>query len=374
MHRLLAIIKKEFNQIKRDRRTILLLIGLPSFLLILFGYAVDFDVKNVKMAVLDYDNSYRSRELIEKITMYDHFDLRYRLNRYSEIDGYLNSGRATICLVIPEDFSENIESGNNANVQAIIDGTNSNVGMTAIGNMMSYIQDYSTGIIVETLKKTGIRKEMVPVELIPRVWYNPELKSVKFLVPGLIGFIMMISCVIATSLSIVREKERFTIEQLSVSPVRATELIIGKTLPYMVIALLMSFFIIIVGTVLFDINIKGNLVYLFISTIIFVISALGIGMFISTITESQQVAFMISILLTMLPSMILSGFVFPISSMPKVLQLISYIVPLRYFLVILRSIILKGSGLLSFWHPLLLLSVFSAVMILISSVRLKKSL
>ncbi|MFC1724026.1 ABC transporter permease [candidate division KSB1 bacterium] len=374
MHRLAAVIVKEFHQISRDKRTLLLLIVFPAFLLLLFGYAVDFDVKNVKTAVLDYDNSDSSRRLITMLRLYDHFDIRYHLTSYNQIDGYLNRGDAALCIVIPEDFSDKLISGENANIQVLLDGTNSNTGMTALGNLNMYIQDFSKKILIEAFKKTGIKKEALPVDIIHRIWYNPELKSAKFLVPGLIGFILMMVCVIATSLSIVREKERFTIEQISVSPIKAQELIIGKTLPYMLISLLTSFFILIVGMILFDITIKGSIFYLFISVLIFVFSALGIGMLISTITESQQVAFMIALLSTMLPSMILSGFVFPISSMPKVIQFVTYLVPLRYFLVILRSIILKGSGFLSFWEPFLLLTAFSVFMIMISSLRLKKSL
>jgi len=374
MNRTAAIIIKEFYQIKRDTRTLLMLIFFPAFLLLLFGYAVDFDVKNVKIAVLDYDNSKNSRELIKKITMYDHFFLSYYLDDEDEADRLLDSGKATICMIIPTDFSDKIKKGNNSEIQVLIDGSNSNKGMTALGNLNAYIRGYSNRITIEALKKIGIKKSTVPIELVPRIWYNPELKTIKFLVPGLIGFIMMIVCVVATSLSIVREKERFTIEQISVSPIKPPELIFGKTLPYMVISFLGMVIIIIVGMILFDITIKGDILYLFISSLIFITGALGVGILISAVTESQQVAFMIALISTLLPSMLLSGFVFPISSMPKVIQIISYAVPLRYFLVIIRSIILKGTGLASFWQQLLFLTIFSIIMIIISSVKLKKSL
>lgn len=374
MHRLTAIILKEFNQIKRDKRTLLLLIFFPAFLLLIFGYAIDFDVKNVEIGVLDLDNSKESREFIEKFTLYEHFILKYHLNTFKEIDYYLDSGLATLCIVIPEDFSDELKQGDNVSIQIIIDGTNSNVGMTVLGNLRAYIADYSNNLSANALKKVGTQKEPVPVELIPRVWYNQELKSAKFLVPGLIGFIMMIVCVIATALSIVREKERFTIEQISVSPIRPYELIIGKTFPYMIISLITMILIIILGTILFDVTIKGNLIYLFITSLVFIIGALGLGMMISAITDSQQVAFMVSIIVTMLPAMILSGFIFPLNSMPKIIQFISYIVPLRYYLVILRSIILKGSGLISFLDQLIFLTIFSLIMIIVSSVKLKKTL
>jgi len=374
MHRLIAIIQKEFNQIKRDKRTLLLLIFFPSLLLLIFGYAVDFDVKNLEIGVLDYDNSKESRDFTKMFTLYDHFILKYYLNKLEEIDYYLDSGLVNSCIVIPEDFSDKLKCGSDASIQIIIDGTNSNVGMTALGNLRAYIADYSNNLAINALKKVGTSIVPVPIELIPRVWYNQELKSAKFLVPGLIGFIMMITCVITTALSIVREKERFTIEQISVSPIRPFELIIGKTFPYIIISLITMILVIILGIILFDITIKGSLLYLFITSLIFIIGALGLGILISSITDSQQAAFMVSILSTMLPSMILSGFIFPLSSMPKVIQFISYIVQLRYFLVILRSIILKGSGLISFWDQLVYLTLISLIMIIISSVKLRKDL
>ncbi len=374
MHRLIAIILKEFIHIKRDRRTLMLLIFFPALLLLIFGYAIDFDVKNVEIGVLDFDNSKESREFIEMFTLYEHFVLRYYLSSYKEIDYYLDSGRLTSCIIIPENFSDKLKNGDDASIQIIIDGTNSNVGMTVLGNLIAYISNYSNNLIIDALKKVGIKKSKIPVKLIPRVWYNPDLKSAKFLVPGLIGFIMMIVCVVTTALSIVREKERFTIEQISVSPIRPYELIIGKTFPYLVISLITMILIIILGILLFDITIKGNLFYLFITALVFIIGALGLGMLISAVADSQQVAFMISIFATMLPSLMLSGFVFPINSMPKAIQLISYAIPLRYYLVILRSIILKGSGLSSFGGHLFLLVIFSSIMIIVSSVKLRKNL
>lgn len=374
MHRLGAIILKEFNQIKRDKRTLLILIFFPAFLLLIFGYAVDFDVKNLELGVLNLDGSKESRAFIEKFSLYEHFDLKYQLKKYNEIDYYLDSEKIRACLVIPEDFTEKLNKGENVSVQVIIDGTNSNTGMTALGNLSAYIKDYSDQLTIAAFKKIGVEKTPIPVELIPRVWYNQDLKSIKFMIPGLIGFIMMIVCVIATALSIVREKERFTMEQIIVSPIKPYELIIGKTLPYLIISLVTMILIIIMGIILFGVTIKGSLIYLFITSLIFIIGALGLGMLISSLTDSQQAAYMISVILTFLPAMILSGFVFPISSMPKVIQFITYFVQLRYYLIILRSIILKGTGLISFGDQLLYLSLYSLILIVISSVRLRKSL
>lgn len=374
MHRLTAIIIKEFNQIKRDKLTILLLLIFPAFLLLIFGYALDFDVKNLELGVLDLNNSKESRDFTKSFSLYEHFIISYHLGTFRDVDYYLDSGKIRAGIVIPYGFSTMIKSGNRVKIQVIIDGVNSNAGMTVLGNLSAYIQDYSDHLSIAAFKKTGNMRNPIPVELIPRIWFNQELKSIKFLIPGLIGFIMMIVCVIATALSIVREKERFTIEQLSVSPIRPYELIIGKTLPFMIISLVTMTIIIILGMVLFGVTIKGSLLYLFITSLVFIVGALGLGMLVSTLTDSQQAAYMISVLLTMLPSLVLSGFVFPINSMPKIIQIITYAFQLRYFLVILRCIIIKGTGIMSFGEQLLYLSLYSLAMIIISSVRLKKSL
>jgi len=311
MHRLGAIVLKEYYQIKRDKRTLFLLLFFPVLLLVIFGYAIDFDVKHVKLAVLDFDNSPGSRSFIRSFEMYDHFEILYHLNDYNEIDEYLDCGRATLCVVIPVDFSDKINSGEDVGVQVLLDGTNSNSGMTALGNLRAYISSYAQNLRIDAMKKAGFDMQPVPVVLESRVWYNQELKSEMFLIPGLIGFIMLIMCVVTTALSIVREKERNTIEQISVSPIRPFELIIGKTLPYMVISLIAMTFIIIMSMILFDLTIKGSLLYLLITSILFICGSLGVGMFVSTVTSSQQVAFMVSILATMVPAIILSGFVFP---------------------------------------------------------------
>jgi len=222
--------------------------------------------------------------------------------------------------------------------------------------------------------KIGKTKITLPIDFRPRVWYNPELKSTRFLIPGLIGFILLIITVITTSLSIVREKERNTIEQIIVSPISPFELIAGKTLPYIFISLIASILVMLASYILFGIYIKGSYILLFIITLIFLTGTLGMGILISTIAETQQVAFLLSVLSTLLPAFLLSGFVFPIRNMPVAIQVITYVLPVRYYLVVLRNIILKGSGLYAYWDQVLFLIGFAALMLGVSSIRLAKSL
>jgi len=234
------------------------------------------------------------------------------------------------------------------------------------------IQQYSMNIMAETYAARGGRIFIAPIDFQPRVWYNPELKSAKFLVPGLIAFILMVTAVISTALAVVREREMGTIEQIMVSPVRPIELILGKTIPYMVISLVATVMILVLGYILFDVSIKGSVILLSFITVVFLVGALGMGLLISTIAETQQVAFMIAVIATMLPTFILSGFVFPIRNMPWIIQMITYLIPARYFLVALRAIVLKGVGISAFWEQMLFMIVFAIVMLAVSSTRLKK--
>jgi ABC-2 type transport system permease protein len=234
------------------------------------------------------------------------------------------------------------------------------------------IQQYSINVMTETFAVQGGRMVMIPIDFQPRVWYNPELKSAKFLVPGLIAFILMVTAVISTALAVVREREMGTIEQIMVSPIKPLELILGKTIPYTVISLIATVMILVLGYILFGVSMKGSVFLLALVTVVFLIGALGMGLLISTIAETQQVAFMIAVLATMLPTFILSGFVFPIRNMPWIIQAVTYFIPARYFLVALRAIVLKGVGISAFWEELLFMTAFAVIVLAISSVRLKK--
>ncbi|MBW7887017.1 MAG: ABC transporter permease [Bacteroidetes bacterium] len=370
---LIPIIKKEFRQIRRDKRVLAILTLVPAFLLLLNGYALNFDVKHIKMAVYDAEKSAQSRDFIQNFISSGYFDYTVSLNDYNEIKTLVDEGKVKLALVIPTNFSQKLLSGNQASVQVIVDGMDANSATTIIGYAQAVSLQYSQQIILQNLAKIG-RKSFIPVNFQTKVLYNPELKSAKFLVPGLIAFILAITGVIATSLSIVKEKERNTIEQINVAPVHSLSLIIGKMIPYAIISLTAATLVIISAYLLFDVVVKGSLFLLFIVTTIFIVSALSIGLLVSTISDSQQVAFQMASLVSMLPTLILSGFMFPIRSMPLALQILSNITPAKFYLVIMRSIILKGVGIEAFWDQVLYLLIFIAVVITIAVRRFKREL
>jgi ABC-2 type transport system permease protein len=369
---ILPIVRKEFRQIKRDKRVLSVLLFVPAMMLFMFGYALNFDIKHTATAVYDEDNSAVSRDFIQQFFRNEYFNYTYRLQSKSEINKLVDDGQVKMVLIIPSKFSERLAQNGNAPVQIIVDGSNSNTGSTLLGYVNMIIQQYSINVMTETFAVQGGRMVTLPIDFQPRVWYNPELKSAKFLVPGLIAFILMVTAVISTALAVVREREMGTIEQIMVSPIKPLELILGKTIPYTVISLIATVMILVLGYILFGVSMKGSVFLLALVTIVFLIGALGMGLLISTIAETQQVAFMIAVLATMLPTFILSGFVFPIRNMPWIIQAVTYFIPARYFLVALRAIVLKGVGISAFWEELLFMTAFAVIVLAISSVRLKK--
>ncbi|MGE5314184.1 MAG: ABC transporter permease [Acidobacteriota bacterium] len=371
--RIWAIMKKEIRQIRRDRRVMAILIVVPAILLLLNGYAMNFDVQHIKMAVIDQEKSRESRDFAQAFISSGYFDHVYELESSDEAEALIDDAKIKAAIVIPTDFSRSMLSGSPVSVQALVDGMDANSATTIVAYINVITAQYSQKIVVKNLAKVG-RAPYIPVTFEPRMWYNPELKSAKFLVPGLIGFILAITAVIATSLSIVKEKERNTIEQIDVSPVSSFELIIGKMIPYAVISLIAATLVLLAAYVLFDVVVKGSLVLLFFATLLFIIAALSIGLFVSSISDSQQVAFQLASLVSMLPTIILSGFIFPIRSMPLFLQIVSNVTPAKFYLVILRSIILKGVGLAAFWDQMLYLCLYITVLLFISVKRFKKTL
>lgn len=369
--RIRPIIIKEFRQILRDKRSLGVLLVFPGFLVFLIGYALNFDVKHISLAVYDQDKTQLSREFIQSFINNEYFDYNYSIIEESEIDKLLGEGKVLVAVVIPYNFSQNVLAGRDVTMQFLVDGSNANTATNSIGYLSGVVQNYSSRITTRTMQRIG-RQLFTPIDFRPTIWYNPELRTAKFLVPGLIGFILMISAVVSTSLAVVREKERGTMEQIMVSPLNTAQVIIGKTIPYLLIGLLGSALVLIVGFLLFDITIKGSLVWLYIGIVLFLLAALGQGLLISTIAETQQVAFIMSVFSSLLPTFLLSGFVFPISSMPIVLQIVSNIAPSKFFLIVVRSVILKGVGPSAFWEQLIFLVMFASLMIGISSIRLRK--
>lgn len=367
LSRIIAITKKEFKHLFRDFRMLSILLLFPVFLLVVFGYAVNFDVKNIKLAVYDQNNTELSRDLYNSLTSSSYFHISHFIQSDKEIKDILDKKIAQCVLVIPKDFSRNFLSKQNVNVQLLTDGVD--------GNTATIIQNYAKAAIAsfnakqtKTLSGEKGINAYIPFNFQPIFWFNADLQTTRFLIPGLIAMILVIVAVVSVSLSLVREKERGTIEQINVSPIKTLELILGKTFPYTVVALFNAFFILIVGNLLFDVVVKGNYLLLTITTVIFLFTSTSIGIFISTISDSQQVAFSISTFVSLLPSVILSGFIFPIESMPLLVQILTNITPAKFFIKILRAIILRGVGLSAIWDQILYLFIFAFVFLLLSSV------
>src|SRR5713101_3617803 len=293
IQRLRPIIIKEFRQIRRDKRVLSILTLVPALLLLLNGYALNFDVQHIKMAVYDEEKTVTSREFVDAFVTSGYFDYVETLSSSDEATVLLDDAKVKCALVIPHDFSEKLLSNRPVNVQALVDGMDANSATTIVGYIQAVALQYSQKITLKNLAKIG-RRNYIPIQFDARIWYNPELKSAKFLVPGLIGFILAITGVIATSLSIVKEKERNTIEQIDVSPITPVELIVGKLIPYALISLVAAALVLVAAYFLFDVVIKGSLLLLFGATLLFIIAALSIGLYVSTISDSQQVAFQLA--------------------------------------------------------------------------------
>lgn len=367
------VMRKEFRQIRRDSRSLIFMIFLPAFLLLMFGFALNFDVKHIPLAVVDQDRSRASRELVEKFGTTEYFDIKAALDRSGDIDGLMAREKVRAALVIPETFSEDLLAGRSPSVQFLIDGANAMSGTTGAGYAAAILQSYSQRVTLEAMERRGLGGLTLPLKTEVRIWYNPELKSARFLVPGLMAFILMVILTTSTAFSIVREKERGTMEQIMVSRLRPAALIIGKMIPYVLISLAAAHLVLGLGWVLFGVAIKGNYFLLLLTMVLFLISGLGQGILISAITRTQQVAFLLSVLTTILPTFILSGFVFPVRNMPEIIQLVTYLVPAKYFLVALRAIILKGVGLGAFWDQVVFLAGFAVLILALSVAMLRTS-
>jgi ABC-2 type transport system permease protein len=371
--RLKPIIIKEFRQIRRDRRVLAILTLFPVLLMLLNGYALNSDVQHVRMAVCDQEKSRESREFIEAFVTSGYFDYVEMLGSTAEASRMLNDGNVRLALIIPPDFSHKLLPGEASEVQVLVDGMDANYATTIIGYVQAVSLEYSRNVILKNMVKIG-KGNYIPIQFEARIWYNPELKSAKFLVPGMIGFVLAITAVIATSLSIVKEKERNTMEQIVVSPISPVELVVGKMIPYALISLVAAALVLTAGYFLFDVAIKGSLILLFFTTLLFIVAALSIGLYVSAVAATQMVAFQLAALMATLPTMMFSGFMFPIRSMPWWLQVFSNITPAKYYLVILRGIILKGVGLAAFWPQVLYLMIFTLVMLFLSVRQFKKSI
>ena len=374
LNRIVAISKKEIKQLARDKRMMFVLFFFPVFLLIIFGYAVNFDVENIKIAVQDKDKSALSRDLISTFSSSSYFEVVEYYDNNERANTILNEGIAKGILIIPIGFEKDIYSAKkDVKIQILLDGVD--------GNTATIIQNYSLAAILSFNKKLnkiatskiGINFES-PIDVQSRFWFNPELQTTIYLIPGLIALILIVTAIIAISLSFVREKERGTIEQINVSSVKILELLVGKLFPYLVISFINASIILLAGYLLFGVIVNGSYTLLIISTLLFLFASTSIGIFISVIANSQQVAFSIATFVSLLPSTILSGFIFPIDSMPPIIQILTNITPAKYFIVVLRGIIIKGVGLNAFWEQWVYLLLFSSFFLILSIIIYNKSL
>ena len=369
MSKTLSIAIKEFRQIARDRRTLLILLFVPAFFLLLYGYALSFDIRNIPLAVEDNDRSSASREVISAFVNSGYFDFVGDISNEADLVRRLDDGSARAVLVVPGGFGRDLRGARSTGVQLIVNGDNANTATTVVGYAVGLVGALSTRYEVQARLASPVGP-LVRTE--PRIWYNPELRSTLFLVPGLIAYFAMITAVVSTALSIVREKEVGTMEQVRMSPVGPLAYVIGKTVPYFVVSLVSAMAIIGASMLLFDLPMRGSWPLLVASVSLFLVGALGFGVLISTIAETQQVAFQVAILTSYLPTFMLSGFIFPISSMPGPLQIVTYAVPARYFLTVLRAIVLKGVGAAAFWEELAALGIFAAMILALASLRLRR--
>jgi|CZKP01.1.fsa_nt_gi ABC-2 type transport system permease protein len=371
LNRIKAIAKKEFKHLLRDYRMLAILVLFPVFLLGIFGYAINFDVHHIKLAVYDQEYSDVTRNLIKGLINSEYFDLSGYLKNDKQLKGTLDNKQAQCIAVIPFDFSRKFYSGQVVKVQFLIDGVDGNTANIIQNYVTAALQTYGQNLTAEVLMKNG-QNNYVPIDLEARFWYNPDLQTTRFLIPGLIAMILLITAAISVSLSLVREKERGTIEQINVSPINSFELITGKILPYLVLSLFNAAMILIVGYFLFGIEIKGSIILLFLTTLLFLSASTGMGILVSVIADSQQVAFSVATFVTLLPSFILSGFIFPIESMPLPVQILTNITPAKFFIEILRAIVIRGTGVASFWDQALYLLLFTTVIILLSNIINKR--
>jgi len=353
--RLWAIARKELLQLKRDPRSLYLAFMLPLVLLLLFGYAISFDIRNIEMAVLDESLTQESRRLVEAFESSGYFSVAEYLGRLADADAVLSRGRAQLVLVIPPSYARDLTSGRGAAVQLLLDGSDANTATIAQNYADAIVMGHSADVVLRG------RRVVLPATMESRVWYNETLESRNMIVPGLVAVIMSIIASMLTALTIAREWERGTMEQLAATPVHRLEVVIGKLLPYVAIGIFDVALACVVGVTVFDVPLRGNLVLLGVLTLLFLVGAFGLGIFISAALRSQMLATQVAMLASFLPALLLSGFIFAIATMPLALRAASYAVPARYYVTVTKGIFLKGVGLDVLWADALAMVVFAVV-------------
>lgn len=370
---ILEMVRKEFHQIVQDRRMLAVSIMAPILQVLLLGYAATTDIKYSTLVVCDMDRTAESRAFVRRFTTTPYFIGRYAVERPEEVDPYIEHGTANIALIIPKGFGRLTLASKPVRVQVVLDGTDANTANVLLGYATQIVSSYAQGVLAEfqTLMKGARIARIVPE---PRIWFNPDLRSSNFMVPGVVALVLMIITMTLTSLGIVKEKEIGTLEQLMVTPIRPYQLIIGKLIPFTIIGFFDVLIVLGIARFWFEVPLVGSLWLLFGLSGLFILTTLGLGLFISTISRSQQQAMLIAQFFFLMPFMFLSGFAFPIANMPRIIQYATYLIPLRYFLDIVRGIFLKGAGLSELWPQALALTGLGAVIFTLSVLRFRKTL
>jgi ABC-2 type transport system permease protein len=373
--RLRAMLVKEFIQVFRDKRTRFLLFGPPIIQMVIFGYAATLEIQHVPLAILDYENSQVSRDFVSRFQGSRYFDVRVQTLDRASVRRMVDHGDVLLAVEVNAGFSEQLRKGQTAHVQVILDASNSNTALVSLGYVNQVASKFAEDYQMEMLDRTSpsIMKQIPSIVLERQPWFNPDLRSQWFFVPGVMGNLITLVIVLLTAFAVVREREIGTLEQIMVTPIGQAEFILGKTIPFFLIGLFDAALITAVGTFWFRVPLRGSLLALLAGTVLYLFCALGVGLLISTISENQQQA-MVSAFFFLMPAIIFSGFASPISSMPGGLQLLTYADPLRYFIVILRGVFLKGVGFDVLWPQMASLAVFAVLILLASVLRFHKSL
>jgi ABC-2 type transport system permease protein len=374
LRRLRAIARKEFLHVFRDPLSLAIAIALPMLLLTLFGYALSFDVDHVPVVVWDQGRSQTSRDFLSRLNGSRYFAVQAQVSSYPELERAIDAGDALMALVIPSDFAGQLEAGRAASAQVILDGSDSNTATIAAGYIETIAHTFSQQVALRQVQRRGERPPKTPVVVQPRVWFNADLESRNYIIPGLVAVIMMVIAALLTSLTVAREWERGTMEQLMATPVQGWELILGKLVPYFAIGLFDVALAVVMGKFLFHVPLRGNVALLFGTAAIFLTGALGLGLFVSILTKSQLLASQTAMVLTFLPAYLLSGFMTPIANMPAALQWLTYLIPARYFVALLKSIYLKGVGLEILALDVVLLSLFAVAILLLANLKFRRTL
>lgn len=376
------IVIKEFLQLKRDPRLFVIVFLAPVLQLIFLGYAANLDLNKIHTVIYDLDKTAESRNLIRKLESSGYFSIDYYVHNYEKVTNLIDNGDALMALVIPNDFEKKINRKETVSLQAIFDGSDGNKASIAFGYVQGIVSNYSKNILIENMNKAGIMgihpsgKNSLSGSIIPeiRIWYNPNLKTRNFMVPSIMGLILMVITTILMAMGIVKEREIGTLEQLIVTPIKPFQLILGKLIPFVILGFIDVLLVTSIMVFWFGIPIRGDFFFLMIASFLFVLSTVGLGLFVSTISKTQQQAMMIAMFGILMPMIYLSGFVFPIESMPKIIQYLTYIIPLKYFIIILRDVILKGTGFSELYDETVVLLIMGIVILLLSSLRFKKRL